>query len=70
MDYRMKIENHEFATGDTVTIAGVYRTIPNPDRSWWQFWKPMRVTASELERCICVGPPGELAGTTPNPSDT
>lgn len=26
--------------GDTFTIAGVYETMLNPQRRWWQFWKP------------------------------
>jgi hypothetical protein len=30
-------------TGDKVTIAGVYRNVPNPNRRWWQFWKPRRI---------------------------
>ncbi len=33
--------------GDKVTIEGVYRAIPNPDRRWWQFWKPRMVDTSE-----------------------
>lgn len=29
--------------GETFTVAGINPTKPNPDRRWWQFWKPRRV---------------------------
>lgn len=31
--------------GDEFTIAGVRNMRPNPDRRWWQLWKPRRVPA-------------------------
>lgn len=37
-------------TGDTFTIAGVYSQVRNPERQWWQFWKPRMVASSELAR--------------------
>ncbi len=33
--------------GEKFTIAGVYDTKPNPDRRWWQFWKPLRIADKE-----------------------
>ena len=35
--------------GDTITVAGIYETIPNPDRRWWQFWKPRQLTTDRLQ---------------------
>lgn len=32
-------------TGETFTIAGVHKMVPNLDRKWWQFWKPRLVTS-------------------------
>ena len=34
--------------GDTITIAGSYKTAPNPLRQWWQFWKPRVIETKEL----------------------
>lgn len=36
--------------GEAFTIEGLYRMVPNPDRRWWQFWKPRLVKkANELQ---------------------
>lgn len=43
VDYGMK-------SGDSLTIAGVWRKIPNPDRKWWQFWRPRMVASGEYQR--------------------
>jgi len=45
--------------GDRITIDGIYKRIPNPDREWWRFWKPMTVPGEELKEfeCITVGAP-------------
>ena len=45
--------------GDRITIAGLYKRIPNPDRKWGQFWKPMTIPCEELAEleCITVGAP-------------
>ncbi len=29
--------------GDVVTISGFFDLKENPDRRWWQFWKPRHV---------------------------
>jgi hypothetical protein len=42
--------------GDTFTIEGVYRMVPNPDRRWWQLWKPrLAKKANELQMFRVVG---------------
>lgn len=40
--------------GDKFTIAGVRRSVPNPDRRWWQWWKPRTVPGPPME-FTCVG---------------
>jgi hypothetical protein len=35
--------------GDTFTVAGVRRLGPNPDRAWWQFWRPRLIESAELQ---------------------
>ena len=35
--------------GDTYTFAGVYILKPNPDRKWWQVWKPRLVATPDLQ---------------------
>ena len=35
---------------DTFVIAGAYERIANPDRRWWQFWKPRFVAGKNLQR--------------------
>jgi hypothetical protein len=35
--------------GDTFTIAGVYGMERNPNRRWWQFWRPRCFAVSELQ---------------------
>ena len=42
----------EIKTGDTITIAGVMRKAINPDRRWWQFWKPRMVASDELQAFV------------------
>ncbi len=34
--------------GDKFTIAGVYEMIPNPNRRWWQWWRPRKVASDRL----------------------
>lgn len=31
--------------GDVFTISGIYEEVKNPDRKWWQFWKPKMVSS-------------------------
>lgn len=40
----------EFGVGDEITIAGVHRRIKNPDRRWWQFWRPRTGASIEYQR--------------------
>lgn len=35
--------------GDTMTIAGVFRQIPNPNRAWWQLWRPKFIQSEVLQ---------------------
>lgn len=35
--------------GDTFTIEGVRRRVPNPDRAWWQLWRPRLIESVELQ---------------------
>lgn len=35
--------------GDKFTVAGVYHALPNPDRKWWQFWKPDKIAGPLYE---------------------
>lgn len=39
-------------TGDTFTIAGVNRMVPNPSRKWWQFWKPRMIDSGQIQMFI------------------
>lgn len=29
--------------GEIFTADGFYELLPNPDRSWWQIWKPRHI---------------------------
>lgn len=29
------------------TPTGMMETVPNPDRKWWEFWKPATITRAE-----------------------
>lgn len=40
--------NH-ISDGDVFTIAGVYKIIRNPDRHWWQIWRPRMVATGKLQ---------------------
>jgi hypothetical protein len=33
--------------GDTLTFEGINHMVPNPDRRWWQFWKPQMIDTGE-----------------------
>ena len=41
--------------GDTVTIAGLVKSVPNPSRKWWQVWRPRMVQTGELMRYTVKG---------------
>ena len=43
----------EMRGGDRLTIAGVMMARRNPDRRWWQLWKP-RFVASELHQTFVI----------------
>lgn len=45
--------------GDKLTIAGIHGMERNPDRRWWQLWKPRWLVMSELQ---CFEITGELHG--------
>lgn len=38
-----------------------YKTVPNPRRKWWSFWRPKTVTIVDIEtfNCRCVIKPFE-----------
>lgn len=33
----------EYKSGDVFTIEGLHPAIRDPNRRWWQFWKPRMV---------------------------
>lgn len=41
--------------GDTFTIGGVYRDMPNPAWRWWAFWRPRRIASSDLQTFRVTG---------------
>lgn len=41
--------NLPIKVGDSFTIAGVYPLYRNPDRRWWQVWKPRWVREGFLQ---------------------
>jgi len=41
--------------GDTFTISGIYRDMPNLAWRWWAFWRPRFVASSDLQTCRVVG---------------
>jgi hypothetical protein len=43
--------------GDMVTIGGCYVMAANPDRRWWQFWRPRMVPTDELQQFRVVEGP-------------
>lgn len=45
----------EIKLGDSITIEGLHRVIANPDRRWWQLWKPRMVETSETAEWTVVG---------------
>jgi hypothetical protein len=45
----------ELKVGDEVTIAGCLVLVRNPDRRWWQFWKPRMIMSGELQRFRVTG---------------
>ena len=49
------MQNKPTKIGDTFTLAGMVKVIPNPDREWWHFWKPRMVKTSELAKFTVVG---------------
>jgi hypothetical protein len=36
--------------GDEVTFEGVRELAPNPNRRWWQIWKPRFVEGAALQK--------------------
>ncbi len=40
--------------GDIITIAGRTIRVKNPNRHWYQFWKPKMITTSELEKFAVI----------------
>jgi hypothetical protein len=40
--------------GDTFTIAGLTRKVPNPARKWWQVWRPRMIDTRELQTWTIV----------------
>lgn len=43
-----------FKVGDVVTIEGEW-TYPNPNRCWWQFWKPKRIKTDLPAQYVVTG---------------
>lgn len=35
--------------GDRITFAGQFVRVPNPNRRWFQFWKPKTITTDQLQ---------------------
>lgn len=33
---------------ETFTVAGMYEQVRNPNRRWWQFWKPRMINSDRL----------------------
>lgn len=44
----------DLRAGDHFTIAGIYVAVRNPDRKWWQFWKPRFVADPAQLRMFAV----------------
>ena len=49
--------NNSMNVGETFTISGVMRTVPNPDWHWWAFWRPRRIEGPEMQayRIVAIG---------------
>ena len=58
--------------GDFVTVAGIYALVPNPNRGWWQLWRPKFVQSDGLEtfKVVAVAhgkaPPAAVVPTSPS----
>lgn len=48
METEDKLQVETLKVGDTFKLAGLYKKIPNPDREWWQPWKPRHIVTNEL----------------------
>ena len=49
-----KLTAERINEGDTVTIDGIYWSVPNPARRWWQIWKPRLVSSDEMQTFTVV----------------
>ncbi len=38
--------------GDIITIAGDYKTVRNPRRRWWSFWRPRFIERQDLREYV------------------
>jgi hypothetical protein len=47
-DVKARVDAMHYS-GDTFTIAGCKRVVRNPDRRWWQLWKPRQIVTAELQ---------------------
>jgi len=45
----------ELKTGDTFTLSGIYRDMPNPAWRRLVFWRPRFVASSDLQTYRVVG---------------
>jgi len=45
----------DLKTGDTFTLSGIYRDMPNPAWRWWALWRPRFVASSDLQTYRVVG---------------
>lgn len=47
--YKVPIDGYYMVSQEIAyyTPTGKMETVPNPDREWWEFWKPMTITQPE-----------------------
>ena len=41
--------------GDVLTFDGLFKPMPNPNRRWWQLWKPRTIASNELQTFVVKG---------------
>lgn len=72
VDYNEVHKPQPIKEGDVITIQGAHHMVPNPDRKWYQFWKPRRVFGPlQRYRVVAVNEGGVTAwGPDPRPRIT
>lgn len=67
VNYNEVIAPKPIKEGDMITIEGMHQMVPNPDRKWWQFWKPAKILGPLQRYRVLAVSEGDVLAWGPDP---